>query len=174
MTFTAALENYARLPFIRQHRLFISNLPKGLTVRDGDEILPDSDGLIKDEGDRRDYEDKVSRALSQSSTLNAAVVENKGSWQMTEPRNSVIVLLSIVTKAQDGEDDEHPYLQLLKLFSKAASITVFVCGTAIFASVTLLALEAAIMILTIILSAGIFGRALAGWVRSPSGHHVVV
>ena len=164
------MENYARLPFIRQHRLFISNLPKDLTVRDGDEILPDCGGMIKDEGDRLDYETKVRRALSQSPTLNAAVVENKGSWQPTEPRNSVIVLLSIVNKAQEGEEGERAYIQLLKLFSKAASITVFVCGTAIFASVTLLALEAAIMILTIILSAGIFGRALAGWVRNSLGY----
>ena len=160
------MENYARLPFIRQHRLFISSLPKKLSVRGGDEILPNCGSLLNDPSKRAGYEAQVRRSLTQSPTLNAATVENWGSWISNEAPNSVIVLLSIVGDMEEGKGGERRWTQFLKLFSKGASITVFVCGTAIFASVTLLALEAAIMILTITLSSGIFGRALAGWMVS--------
>lgn len=54
--------------------------------------------------------------------------------------------------------------QIWRLLSKSLSVGVFVAGTAIFASVTLLSLIMAIVVLTLTLAAGIFGRAIAGWV----------
>ena len=54
--------------------------------------------------------------------------------------------------------------QIWRLLSKSLSVGVFVAGTAIFASVTLLSLIMAIVVLTLTLAAGIFGRAIASWI----------
>lgn len=54
--------------------------------------------------------------------------------------------------------------QIWRLLSRSFSVTVFVSGTAIFASVTLLSLIMAVVVLTLTLAAGIFGRAIAGWI----------
>ena len=149
VTLTTIIENWAQLPFIRQHRFFISYVPYKIDVTGGERVLA---GINKN-SDRDTIAEEVKRALPQLKTLRAASVINKGSFGFTTSRCSVTVLVSIMGTSE--------YTHALRLFSKAASITVFVCGTAIFAAVTLLSLEAAIMILTLILSAGIFGRGLA-------------
>jgi hypothetical protein len=55
------------------------------------------------------------------------------------------------------------FASLWRLLSKSISIAVFVTGTAMFASVTLVSLPMAVMVLTLVLSAGVFSRAIAGW-----------
>ena len=65
-----------------------------------------------------------------------------------------MVIVSIVGR---NEGD-----QIWRLLSKSLSVVVIVAGTAIFASVTLLSLIMAIVVLTLTLVAGIFGSAIAG------------
>ena len=51
-----------------------------------------------------------------------------------------------------------------RLISKTLSIATFVTGTAVFASITLLSLIMATVVVTLTLAAGFFGRAIAGWI----------
>ena len=51
-----------------------------------------------------------------------------------------------------------------RLLSKTLSVAAFVTGTAVFASVTLLSLIMATVVVTLTLAAGFFGRAIAGWI----------
>jgi hypothetical protein len=81
-----------------------------------------------------------------------------GSTLKTPTRNSVMVMVSIV-----GQQKWEPIWQRL---SKAFSVTVFVFGTAVFACVTLLSLIMAVVVLTLTLAAGIFGRAITSWIVS--------
>lgn len=53
-----------------------------------------------------------------------------------------------------------------RVLSKSTSIAVFGTGTAMFASVTLLSLPIAVLVLTLNLLARFFGRAIAGWIVS--------
>jgi hypothetical protein len=85
----------------------------------------------------------------------AAKVSVLGSTQFTESRNAVLVMVSVV-----GSNSLASFWRLL---SKSISIAVFITGTAMFASVTLVSLPMAVLALTLVLSAGVFGRAIAGW-----------
>ena len=150
VTLTAIIENYAQLPFIRQYRFFVSSIPYQVEVVGGEKILHNvTRGKVDD-----NVKEEMRFMMRQMQTLRTAKVFNHGSSGFTAARCSVTVLVSVIGKT--------PKTSFLRLFSKAASITVFVCGTAIFAAVTLLSLEAAVMILTLLLCGGIFGRALAG------------
>ena len=156
VTFTTIIENYSQLPFERQYRFFISLIPYDLDIKGGDKVMENvmSDKYV------RNYKDEisVSKELKQLSTLRQGEVHNNGSWGSTDSRCSVTVLVSVV--------DKNWKTSFYRLFSKAASISVFVTGTAIFASVVLLSLEAVVMILTLLLCGGIFGRALASGIVS--------
>lgn len=54
----------------------------------------------------------------------------------------------------------------LRVFSKAFAIGVFVTGTAIFASMQLVAMSIAMPVLSLVLAAGLFGRIIALWMVS--------
>jgi hypothetical protein len=74
--------------------------------------------------------------------------------------DAVLVMISVANQGQDR------VRAVLRLVSKCASIATFVTGTALFASVQLLALPVATMTVTLILAAGVFGRAITGWIVS--------
>ena len=75
-------------------------------------------------------------------------------------------LSSMVSVASHGQDRVRSVLRLL---SKCTGIAVFVTGTALFASVHLLALPVAVITLTLILAVRVFGRAITGWIVSGVG-----
>ena len=69
-------------------------------------------------------------------------------------------MVSVVNQGPDR------YRSILRLVSKCTSIATFVTGTALFASVQLLALPVATMTLTLVHGAGVLGRAITGWIVS--------
>ncbi len=150
MTFTAIAENWAQLPFEESLKLFVSDVPYDVSIRSGDSILPKLENPNA----------SASQVLHQLASLKAGTATLHGSKQYTRPRNAVLVMVSVVNRGQGRSRS------LLRLFSKCASITTFIIGTALFASVQLLALPVAVMTLTLILAAGIFGRAITGWIVS--------
>ena len=128
----------------------MSDVPYDVNIRGGDSILP-----------KLEYPNaKANQVLRQLASLKAGTATLRGSKQYTRPRNAVLVMVSVAVQGQDR------YRSLLRLVSKCASITAFVTGTALFASVQLLALPVAVMTLTLILAAGVFGRAITGWIVS--------
>ena len=58
----------------------------------------------------------------------------------------------------------NPLSSVKPLFTKMSSIGVFVTGTAFFTAVSLLALPMAVMVLTFILAASVFGRSFTNWI----------
>ena len=128
----------------------MSDVPYDVSIENGDSILsklenPDA---------------SAQQVLHQLASLKAGTVKLHGSKQYTRPRNSVIVMVSVANKGQNH------YRSFLRLGSKCTSIATFVMGTAIFASVQLLALPVAVMTITVILGLGVFGRAITGWIVS--------
>ncbi len=116
---------------------------------------------------------QVELALKQLPTLLAGTISIDGSLERTEPRNAILVMVSVI---DDGMSTLQSFWRLL---SKAVSIGVFVTGTAFFASVQLLALPMAVMVVTLVLAAGVFGRAIASWItdrvsRAEPLIHVIV
>jgi hypothetical protein len=148
VTCTAITENLAQLPFSKQHKLYVSSVPYDIVIGGGASIL-------KDRNRTQSEPENVGLALKQLPTLPAARVTFTGSTQYTESRNTVLVMVSIVGNGK--------FASLWRLLSKSISIAVFVTGTAMFASVTLVSLPMAVMVLTLVLSAGVFSRAIAGW-----------
>ncbi len=150
VTLTAVVENWVQLPFIQTYKLYISSVAYNISTTGGESVI--------DCFKAGDAGDNVAIALHQLSTLKAGTLTIHGSRQWVRSRNSVMIMVSIVGDSR--------IRKMVRLVAKSISIAVFVAGTACFASVTLLSLQMAIMVLTLSLSAGIFGRALAGWVVS--------
>ena len=148
MTGTALAENWAQLPFKETWKLFVSDVPYDVRVRGGDSIVTKLDKP----------EDSVTRVLEGLASLKAGTATIQGSKQHTRPRNAVLVVISVV-----GHGDQR-IRSLLRLLSKCTSIATFVTGTALFASVQLLALPMAVFVLTLVLAAGVYGRAITGWI----------
>lgn len=98
------------------------------------------------------------RQLKELKALKPAKINFLGSSLQTDARNSVMVMVSIV-----GQRKWDPIWQRL---SRVFSMAVFVTGTAFFASAALLSLIMAVVVLSLTLAAGIFGRAIASWIVS--------
>ncbi|CAD6572862.1 MAG: hypothetical protein ASARMPREDX12_005521 [Alectoria sarmentosa] len=146
-TITAVAENWTQLPFDQQWRLFVSDVPYRVDIQDGDDIMTQLST----------NEDSVSRSLQRLGRLRAGRVLFRGSRVRTQAVNTVIIMVSVVAH-------DNPLSSVKRLFTKMSSIGVFVTGTAFFAAVQLLALPMAVMVLTFILSAGVFGRGFANWI----------
>lgn len=128
----------------------MSDIPYDVSIRGGDSILPKLENPAA----------TANQVLHQLASLKAGTATLRGSKRYTRPRNAVLVMVSVANQ------DQGRYRSLLRLLSKCASITAYVTGTALFASVQLLALFVVVMTLTFILAAGVFGRAIIGWIVS--------
>lgn len=131
--------------------MYVSHVPYNIAVSGGESIT----NCFR----TSEAEENVAIALHQLSTLRSATVTIEGSQQFTRSRNATFVLVSVVGSISRLR-------AFLRLMSKSISIAIFVAGTAIFASATLLSLVLAASALTMILAAGVFGRAIAGWIVS--------
>lgn len=156
------MENWVQLPFVKQHKLYVSRVPYEITLSKGVSIVSSGANSTQDDSDTisddriSDAESQcIGRALTQLSTIPAAKVHFWGATQYTETRNAVLVMISVV--------GSKPWASLWRLMSKSFSISVFITGTALFASSTLVAMTMAVMALTLVLGAGVFSRAIAGW-----------
>ncbi|KAL8800848.1 MAG: hypothetical protein Q9182_004868 [Xanthomendoza sp. 2 TL-2023] len=129
-------------------KLFVSDIPYDVKVRGGDSITAKLDKP----------EQSVDRVLQALASLKAGTATVQGSRQYTRPRNAVLVVISVVNHG------DQQIRSLLRLLSKCTSIATFVSGTALFASVQLLALPIAVMVLTLVLAAGVYGRAITSWI----------
>ncbi len=147
VTLSAFAEDRAHRPFKKTYKLYVSSLPYDVEILGGQPITDYFSNHTASEN-----------ALNQLKYLKPAAMNFFGSSLHTPARNSVIVMVSIV-----GQQKWEPIWQRL---SRAFSVAVFVTGTAFFASVTLLSLIMAVVVLTLTLAAGNFGRAIASWIFS--------
>jgi hypothetical protein len=145
VTLTAFLEDRAHRPFKKTYKLYVSSLPYEVEASGGQPIT-----------DYFSNSAAFENALKQLRTLRPVTLSYFGSSLRTRTRNSVIVTVSIL-----GQKKWEPIWQRP---SKGLGVAVFVCGTAFFASVLLLSLIMAVVVLTLTLAAGIFGRAIAGYI----------
>lgn len=153
VTFAAIIENWTQLPFKNQWSMYISNVAYEVQIAGGEAIT-------EDQFASRTMGENVGIALDQLSTIQPAKVTFPAASTKTASRNSVFLMVSVAT------GDSHWVGSFWRLLSKSVSICIFVTGTAIFASVTLLALPMAAMTLTLVLAAGVFSRAIASWMVS--------
>ncbi|KAF1841303.1 uncharacterized protein K460DRAFT_419389 [Cucurbitaria berberidis CBS 394.84] len=149
VTVSAITENIVQVPFSKQHKLYVSRVPYEITISGGQSILTD---LHRTQSEP----ENVGLALKQLNTIPAAKVSFYGSTQYTQSRNTVLVMVSIVGNSLR-------WISFWRPLSKLLSIAVFITGTAMFASATLVALPMAVCVLTLVISAGVFSRAIAGW-----------
>ena len=150
VTTTMIFDSWARAPFKENWKLLLSDIPYDFHIADGDDVLPKINSPTS----------KARHIKHQLRSLRAGNVTLFGSTVKTKPRNSLLVMISVVA-------DAHNQLRSLwRLLSKCFSIATFVTGTAIFASTSLLALPVAVLILVFILAAGILSRAITAWIVS--------
>lgn len=147
VTLAAFLEDRSHRPFKKTYKLYLSSLPYDVEILGGQPIT-----------DYFSTNTATENALKQLKTLRPASMNFFGSSLQTPARNSVIVMVSIV--------GQQKLEQIWQRLSRAFSVAVFVFGTAVFASVTLLSLVMAVVVLTLTLAAGILGRAIASWIVS--------
>ncbi|KAL8689079.1 MAG: hypothetical protein Q9218_005168, partial [Villophora microphyllina] len=141
-------DNWAQLPFKETFKLFVSDVPYDVTVQKGDNVIPKLEKPAP----------SIKHLLQQLGTLRPGTATLRGSREHTPPRNAVLVMVSVIDDGNDAIGSS------LRLFSKCTSITTFVTGTALFATVQLLALPIAVMTLTLVLAAAVFSRAITGWI----------
>lgn len=128
----------------------MSDIPYEVNIQGGDNILPQLENP----------DATAKKVLNQLASLRAGTATLRGSKQYTRPRNAVLVMVSVAIQSQGR------IRPLAQLVCKCLSVATFVTTTTFFASVQLLALPVAIMTLTLILAAGVFGRAITGWIVS--------
>jgi hypothetical protein len=148
VTLTAAIENLVQLPFSKQHKLYVSRVPYQIELSGGEAIVIDPQTTLRDS-------EKVGESLEQLASKPGARVTFPHGTIYTKSANTVLVMVSVAGSSKFGS--------VWRLLSKSVSIAVFITGTAMFASVTLVSLPMAVLALTLVLSAGVFGRAIAGW-----------
>lgn len=148
-----------------------SSMPVGKTSDDQDEVVVSTIQLTPSQA-MDDTDDRLSRgysAIPQTlprydilsgfikgyNTVGRVVMDGEP-W--SAQNNPFYVLISI-----KGVSPPHA---ALRVFSKLLSIGVFTVGTAIFASTTLVTIMAAVVVATLVLVAGVFGRVTAMWMAS--------
>jgi hypothetical protein len=141
VTFAAWSEDQAYRPFKKTYKLYVSSLPYDVDISGGQSV---TDYFNNSTG--------LDSTIKRLKTLRPASLQFLGSRLRTNASNSVMVTVSVL-----GQQKWSSWWQLL---SRAFSVSVFVTGTAFFASVTLLSLVIAVVVLTATLVAGIFGRAI--------------
>lgn len=150
VTATAIFDSWAQTPFSENWKLLVSDVPYDVCIRNGDDILPKINSSTA----------QVRHIKHQFGSLRAGNVTLYGSAVKTKSRNSLLVMVSVVTHGQNQ------LRTLSRLFSKVVSIATFVTGTVLFASTLLLAAPVAVLVVTIILAVGILSRAITAWIVS--------
>jgi len=149
---SAAIDNYVQLPFEKQWRLCLSDVPYDITVIGGDDItnhIPD----------QQHETDNVKTALKQLKSLKTGTVKFTGRQQRrADAINTLFVQVSVTSHSHNWRRT------FTRSLSKISSIAVFIVGTACFASVQLLSIAIATFILTCVLGAGVFSRAITSWI----------
>ncbi|OAL42538.1 hypothetical protein IQ07DRAFT_362005 [Pyrenochaeta sp. DS3sAY3a] len=149
---SAAIDNYVQLPFEKQWRLCLSDVGYDFTVVGGDRI---SNHLS---GQKTEIEN-IKTALKQLKSLKAGTVRFKDRPVChTEARNVLFVQVSVTSHSHNWSKT------FTRSLSKITSIAVFIVGTACFASAQLLSIAMATFVLTCVLGAGVFGRAITSWI----------
>ena len=183
---SSILENYAGVPFSHQWTLRVSRAPKVRisedaplvrqpqctpVVRQLEDTLSDTaPGKSKSTSIVQVFEEipLVHRTPSGRSTEILDKLEDglncRGQVVMdgSEPWSSSRVPFYVIISLE-GISAPHA---LLRVFSKAITIGVFVTGTAMFASTQLIYLSMAVAVLCLVLAAGVFGRVIAMWIAS--------
>ncbi|KAH7021005.1 uncharacterized protein B0I36DRAFT_387802 [Microdochium trichocladiopsis] len=182
VTLTAIAENWAQLPFSDQFKLFLSDVPYIISVTGGEDITQSLEKAGS--GDNTTISPNVEtgkaieRAVGQLQTITPGVVHIISGTETTSPRNAILIIVSVI--GSEGDEGSRLNAQSFwRLLTKSASIAVFVTGTAFFASAQLLALPMAVMALTLLLAAAVFGRAIASYITTSVGTsepmiHVIV
>lgn len=148
VTYATWAEDRACTPFKKTYRLYVSSLPCGVEISGGQSI-----------SEHFRYCAGTENALTHLNTMEPGRLQLVGSRLQAHAANSVMVMVSII--------GDHTSESLNKRVSQVLSVTILITATAFFASVTLLPMVMAYVLLVSTLAAGIFGRVLA---RGIVGH----
>ncbi|KAF4625809.1 hypothetical protein G7Y89_g12354 [Cudoniella acicularis] len=161
VTIAAILDNWAQLPFKKHWKLYISDIPYDFEVRGGQRITSDSSS-DSEQFPAQAGEPMLALTINKLKTLKPAGLRLIGPKLHTKPRNSVLVLVSV---ARDIHEKTF-WRSVFQVFTKSASITVFVFGTCVLSAVTLLAMPMAQLVLMMVLAAGVGSRVISGGIVS--------
>lgn len=105
--------------------------------------------------------ESMKKSLGQLKSLKTGTLQFTGIHQRTArswPRNVLFVMVSVTSHSHTWRKT------FIRSLSKITSIAVFIVGTACFASAQLLSIAMATFVLTCVLGAGVFGRAITSWI----------
>lgn len=154
---SAAVDNYVQLPFEKQWRLCLSNVPNDYIITGGEYITDH----VTDQTDQTAQIKRFQHALLDLKALKAGAIQYATPGQAGgAPRNVLFVLVSVKL------GDHNWKKTFTRSLSKITSLAVFIVGTACFASAQLLSIAMATFVLTCVLGAGVFGRAITSWIVS--------
>ncbi|PNS15558.1 hypothetical protein CAC42_817 [Sphaceloma murrayae] len=152
VTFTAVFDQWIQTPFTKRWTVFItehSNASNCHEHFDTPDRSPRPSTLRELAASTSPTAFRT--ALHQCSSLAPPATTTANPHQTTQ--------LNIALKI--NEDRIPTWIALLRFFSKAVGVTIYVFGTSVFAAVALLALPMSQMILVLVMGAGVFSRALA-------------
>lgn len=146
VTLATVLDNWAYLPFKRNWKLYLTSVPYDIEVAGGEHIASESKKAASST--------VLKLGPKHLSTIRAGSFRIVGSRLATQHRSSMLVLVSVVRSSQE----KPVWRAAFQVFTKAASITVFVFGTCVLSAVSLLAMPMAQMVTMLIVLAGIGSR----------------
>ncbi|KAJ4291875.1 hypothetical protein N0V90_009771 [Kalmusia sp. IMI 367209] len=145
VTGVTIFDAWAQLPFDSYVKLYLTDIRINYSVDQGELITSD-----------------VNTNLRQLSTLPAADLHIEGTMEPTKSRNTLLVIVSIVRDINDPNGRSTSALRYsLQILARLCSSTVYVFGTVLFSSSTLLAFPMAEMVLMLVLGAGVLSRVMA-------------
>lgn len=145
VTVTSVFENLVADPFTKNYTLRVCKAPNNVRI---------SDSAPPVKNDKFTYAlDRIEAGVNTHNRITINRLEPS-----TSSRTCFYVIISI--------EGMSVWQSIAQIISKASTVAVFAFGTALFASSTLLSISAALMVLSLVMSAGVLGRVVAMWIAS--------
>lgn len=145
VTVTSVFENLVADPFTKNYTMRVCKAPNNVRISD-------SAPTVKNDNFRYAL-DRIEAGVNTHNRITLDRLEPS-----TSSRTCFYVIVSI--------EGISVWQSIAQIISKASTVAVFAFGTALFASSTLLSISAALMLLSLVMSAGVMGRVVAMWIAS--------
>lgn len=142
---TSLIDNIASVPFTDSWTMRISKAPTTISISEEAPLVQGQAG--------KDVLEAITAGFNSRSRVTIAASE-----PYTSQRTCFYVVVS-----KEGVSPSHA---LIRIFSKAGSVAVFAFGTTLFASATPMSVSITLMVLSLVLSSGVFGRVVAMWIAA--------
>ncbi|OJJ46797.1 hypothetical protein ASPZODRAFT_66535 [Penicilliopsis zonata CBS 506.65] len=152
VTATSIMDNIFAAPFSQNYTMRVCKAPSNLHLSDtASRVIPRTSNR-----DSKSYPSALDRLEAGINTHNRVMISPDSPSTMSRTCFYAVISVQGVSRLR----------ALMQTVARAATVTVYAFGTALFASATLLPISVALMVLSLVLGVGILGRVVAMWIAA--------